>query len=761
MKKFIFILFILVAQYTIKAQNLNNLSIPDGFKSKLENSKTNEDSVRIFLSISEHYRGISIDLRLKYAKIALEINKSKANELIASIHLAITKGYYNFANYDKMLIHLEIAEQAIKKITEKQKNIYLFDLYWLKADIFLVNSDANKALEYYLKAEKISETTNHVKNKHIFYIRFAKLYTTLQNQEKSAEYYIKAEKIAEKEGNQSPISASIYFSLASVYSNFEVDNKSIICYQKALAIYKNLKDTLGISTVYNGLGLLYSNQNKRKQAIKFYHEYLKYGKILNDTASIALAHNNIGYEYSLMGRYDSAEINLKKSIALSKEINDTANLSNTYHSLASTYLSAGKYENALEYFKLAEEYNKGFDIELECYMALDLSKVYLNIGKTALALQKLKQAEQIANTNNFKYTRIDILKAFSTYYSTINDYKTALFYENLLAKEDSVIHNELIDKELTNLNIKHSVENLENKITQLKVITKSQEEEVEKNYRFNLYLVSGILTAILALIILLFVKKKKKKYRKQLNSKNEELQKNNSKLQKMKEELIEINLSKDRFFNLIAFNLKKPFNYLLNYSEKIINEYDNLSKKQIIEYNKQINFTAQELFELLENLLYWSRLEIGKLSVNTQKHKLNEFIDDNLNWFKNRISSKGIYLKSILTDELFVAFDKILMSLVIRNLISNAIDKTNENGIVRISTLKRNNFVEISVEDNGKEIDNKQLEDIFSIKQVVENPTKSLGLVISNKIIQLHASKLVIQSKEKIGNRFSFKLDLN
>jgi len=761
MKKLITLLLIYAFQTQLHAQTSNNISIPDSLIAKLSISKTNEDSVKAYILISDFYRSSSIDLRLEYAKKALKINNSKEPILLISMHLTLAKGYYNFGEYSKALANVELSEQLANKIQNKQKSTQLFNIYWLKADILLATFEKQNALNYYKKAEEILKQNKKIILNAEFYINQAQLYKVLQNEEKSAEYLMKAEKIAENENYNSKTAANIFMKLASSYSNFEAGNKSILCFQKALSIYKNTNDTLGISQVYNGLGLLYSNQNKRKLAIKFYNEYLKYSKISDDTASIALALNNIGYEYSLMGRYDSAEVNLVKSILLSSQINDTFGLSNTYHSLASTYLNAGKNESALKYFKLAEKYNKRSDIELKCYIALDLSKIYLNMKEYSIALQKLKEAEQIANANNFKYTHIEILKAFSNYYSTVKDYKTALLYENLLSKEDSALYNEIIDMELTNLNIKHSVENLENKITQLKIITKKQQEKVDENHKFNLYLISIILAAMLGVIILLLIKNFKQKYRKQLRIKNEKLQINNIELQRMKDELIEINLSKDRFFNLIAFNLKNPFNSLLNYSEKVINEYDNLSKEEIVKYNDQINFTAQELFELLENLLYWSRLEIGKLTLTPQKHKLNEFIDDNLNWFRNRISSKGIFVKSVLTEEVFLNFDKILMSLVLRNLLSNAIDKTHENGIVKISTLYLNNFIEISVEDNGEWLANKQLDDIFSIKQLIENPSKSLGLVISNKIIKLHNSKLSIQSKEKVGNRYSFKLSLN
>jgi signal transduction histidine kinase len=349
---------------------------------------------------------------------------------------------------------------------------------------------------------------------------------------------------------------------------------------------------------------------------------------------------------------------------------------------------------------------------------------------------------------------------FSKIYAEIGNFEKALIFEKKAQYYDSIYFNESIEKEINLLNIKFTVEKLEAKISQLKKITKQQESQVEKEYFKNRNLSYIIFVIVIIVILLRFTQKFIKKYRNIYNVQNTKLKINNFKLEKIKSNLIEINLSKDRFFNLIAFNLKQPFKILLDYTEKIIKNYDSLTPEEVIKYNELINFTAQDLFELLENLLYWSRLEVGTLTIHIQKHRINEFIEENLSWFKNRISSKGVLLQSFLSEDVLLDFDKNLISLVIRNLISNALSQINQNGIIKISTLKYNNQIEISIENNGQNL-SKKPDEILSIKHISENPGKNLGFIISKKIIELHKSKLNILTKDRLGSRYSFKLSLN
>jgi len=752
---FIFISNVLIAQLETP------IVLPDSLILKLKLSQNNADSVNSYILISDFFRYYSTEKRLMYALKADSINRTSNLELKIKVQIALVKGYYNFANYEKADYYVSEIEKNINRIknTEEQY-LLLFNFLVIKGDIFSVQKKYKKAHECYIKAQEyLIYIAKKIPNLAEYYLYFALNLDAMGNTKEALENYMKTEEFL-SDSDTSIYTARIYSRLASIYLNFQINNKSIKCYQKALNIYTKLNDIEEIADMYNSLGILHSNQRKNKQAIKFYNEYLKYSKINKNNYAIALAYNNLGYEYSLIGQHDSSETYLKKSIELSISIDDTVSLPNTYHSLGAMYLNSGNLSNAVLYLNEARKRNAGIDQELESYIALDMSKVNFGFKKNDIALKELKLAENIALKNNFQALNLDILRMFSKIYAEIGNFEKALIFEKKAQYYDSIYFNESIEKEINLLNIKFTVEKLEAKISQLKKITKEQESQVEKEYLKNRNLSYIIFIIVIIVILLRFTQKFIKKYRNIYNVQNTKLKINNFKLEKIKNNLIEINLSKDRFFNLIAFNLKHPFRILLDYTEKIIKNYDFLSPQEVIKYNELINFTAQDLFELLENLLYWSRIEVGTLTVHIQKHRINEFIEENLSWFKNRISSKRVLLQSFLSEDVLLDFDKNLISLVIRNLISNALSQTNQNGIIKISTLKYNNQIEISIENNGQNL-SKKPDEILSIKHISENPGKNLGLIISNKIIELHKSKLNILTKDRLGTRYSFKLSLN
>lgn len=759
-KLYFFWFFIFISNVLI-AQLEKPVVLPDSLKLKLKLSKNNADSVNSYILISDYFRYYSTEKRLMYALKADSINRTSNLGLKIKVQIALVKGYYNFANYEKTDYYLSEIEKNINRIknTEEQ-NLLFFNFLVIKGDIFSIQKKYKRADECYIKAQEyLLHIAKKIPNLAEYYLYYAFNLDAMGNTKEALENYMKTEELL-SDSDTSIYTARIYSKLALIYLNFQITNKSIKCYQKALNIYSKLNDIEEIAEIYNSLGILHFNQRKNKQAIKFYNEYLKYSKINKNNYAIALAYNNLGYEYSLIGQHDSSETYLKKSIELSISIDDTVSLLNTYHSLGAMYLNSGKLNNAVLYLNEARKRNVGIDQELEGYIALDMSKVNFEFKKNDLALKELKLAENIALKNNFQALNLDILRMFSKIYAEIGNFEKALIFEKKAQYYDSIYFNESIEKEINLLNIKFTVEKLEAKISQLKKITKQQESQVEKEYFKNRNLSYIIFVIVIIVILLRFTQKFIKKYRNIYNVQNTKLKINNFKLEKIKSNLIEINLSKDRFFNLIAFNLKQPFKILLDYTEKIIKNYDSLTPEEVIKYNELINFTAQDLFELLENLLYWSRLEVGTLTIHIQKHRINEFIEENLSWFKNRISSKGVLLQSFLSEDVLLDFDKNLISLVIRNLISNALSQINQNGIIKISTLKYNNQIEISIENNGQNL-SKKPDEILSIKHISENPGKNLGFIISKKIIELHKSKLNILTKDRLGSRYSFKLSLN
>ncbi|KPA16503.1 Response regulator receiver sensor signal transduction histidine kinase, partial [Candidatus Magnetomorum sp. HK-1] len=151
-------------------------------------------------------------------------------------------------------------------------------------------------------------------------------------------------------------------------------------------------------------------------------------------------------------------------------------------------------------------------------------------------------------------------------------------------------------------------------------------------------------------------------------------------LKHAQEELVELNATKDKFFSIIAHDLKNPFNAILNFSELLFTNYDSFEKKDKLELIKDIYDSGKNLFKLLENLLSWARIQTSSMEINQVTIHLKLLIDDTISLLSQQAEAKKIQLISNVDTSASVFADFNMISTVIRNLISNAIKYTDENG---------------------------------------------------------------------------------
>ena len=182
---------------------------------------------------------------------------------------------------------------------------------------------------------------------------------------------------------------------------------------------------------------------------------------------------------------------------------------------------------------------------------------------------------------------------------------------------------------------------------------------------------------------------------------SDRLQIMNKKLQESEKNLKELNSTKDKFFSIIAHDLKNPFSTLTGFSQLLKEKIDAYDKNKIKEFATYINTTARKGYNLLENLLEWSRAQTGRLKWDPKNINLNNIVDDNITLLKPNADKKSISVKSEMPDKTEVFADPNMVTAIIRNLVSNAIKFTKENGNISLSAKNMNNHVEISVADNG------------------------------------------------------------
>lgn len=232
-------------------------------------------------------------------------------------------------------------------------------------------------------------------------------------------------------------------------------------------------------------------------------------------------------------------------------------------------------------------------------------------------------------------------------------------------------------------------------------------------------------------------------------------------------ELEEINRTKDKFFSIIAHDLKNPFNSLLGFSELLLENLKDFSLDKIEEYISIIFDTSQSSFALLENLLDWSRSQTGGLIIEKKKLDIHKIAADNIILLESHALKKGIrfYNDVYLGTACFADYN--MTNTVLRNLLSNAVKYTNEDGKITIDCQAVGNMVKVTVCDNGVGISEKVIDNLFRIDQNVStrgtaNETGTgLGLILCKEFVEKNGGEISVESELGEGTTFHFTLPIS
>lgn len=238
----------------------------------------------------------------------------------------------------------------------------------------------------------------------------------------------------------------------------------------------------------------------------------------------------------------------------------------------------------------------------------------------------------------------------------------------------------------------------------------------------------------------------------------------NLKLEESEEKLKELNANKDRFFSIIAHDLRSPFTTLIGYTELLYEDFESTSREELKESIEILHTTSKRIYNLLENLLSWARIQTGRMPYQPLKLDISIICKDIVNLFEENAKIKNIDLSYDMEKDLFVYADKNMIDTVIRNLVSNALKFTPSGKTIVLSAERLDNFIEVSVTDTGLGMSQDVLSKLFKIDQHVttlgttgEKGT-GLGLILCKELVEKNGGKIGVESTLNIGSRFYFTL---
>ena len=237
-------------------------------------------------------------------------------------------------------------------------------------------------------------------------------------------------------------------------------------------------------------------------------------------------------------------------------------------------------------------------------------------------------------------------------------------------------------------------------------------------------------------------------------------------LKKSEKQLRGLNASKDKFFSIIAHDLRSPISSLNELTQFAAENLENYSTAQLQEIILLQSSTTENLSKLLENLLTWSRLQRGMIEFCPQKMDVRWIIERNIALFETAASQKGLTLNSSIQDEVLIYADLNMVDTIVRNLISNALKFTDTGGCIDISACQDAQYAEVTVADTGIGIEREHVSKLFRIETkykrlgTAHEKGTGLGLILCQEFVEMNGGRIWIESEVDKGSNFKFTLPL-
>ncbi len=247
-----------------------------------------------------------------------------------------------------------------------------------------------------------------------------------------------------------------------------------------------------------------------------------------------------------------------------------------------------------------------------------------------------------------------------------------------------------------------------------------------------------------------------------IQKKKYELEKAKESIEQQKKELEVINSTKDKFFAIIAHDLKNPFSSVIGVSDLLPQRFGSLEPEKQYEFIKQINKFSRNAYGLLENLLQWARSQTGSLKINFKRLNLANIVEDVKDLYFGNAHAKNITFQVNINPNLFAYADADMLTTVLRNLVSNAIKFSSINNKIVIDAIEQPDMVQIEVRNFGEIIDEESLKNMFRIDiKVAANPVgleegTGLGLILCKEFVSKNSGEIWAESDAQNGTVFKF-----
>lgn len=546
-------------------------------------------------------------------------------------------------------------------------------------------------------------------------------------------------------------------------TNLECGN-SLNLAKKALNAAHIIEDNQLIARSYNLIGINFEEFSDYQKAISFYYKGLDYANLTsNDTLKYGL-NINLGNVYCYRKvNFKSGIKHYLKGLDLAYKIKDEPKIKYARLNLASAYFAVGDYKNGFPYLKSIEKsINETDELEAKLSMNSLFGSYYANINENEKAEAYFKEALRLCSENKEAFVEthaLEVYDDFSRFYFKIKEYKNAYLYLDKYNELKDKIYN---DKRTNGAKMAGTQIELDEYKRQIDKI-ESEKYIQNLNIKQSKIVVILFIVVLLVLLLLLYTLFKNNRFKKKINY---ELTIANQELLAAKEKAEEASKLKTQFVSTISHELRTPLYGVVGITNMILDEHKELINSP---YINSLKFSAKYLLSLVNDILQINKIEENKIVLESLTFNIADEINtvlSSLQFIANKNKNK---LKCEIDTAIpeFLIGDKLRLSQILMNLLSNAL-KFTKNGKVIISTdLVRvdgkMNYIRFQVKDNGIGIAKDDQAKIFEKFVQVDRKEDDyqgtgLGLSIVQSLIQLFDSEIILESREGEGTTFTFTI---
>lgn len=525
-------------------------------------------------------------------------------------------------------------------------------------------------------------------------------------------------------------------------------------FQKARVVAEKYNLTLQLGYAFNNIGHIRKFKGDYPEALNSLRKSLELMRKSGDKQGIGYAHLLLSQLFYDMKLYDSAYIYANNAYEIRKTFATKTSIARAIHAVGTALEGLGRYHEALEkYFSihgdLSDQVIDGrWDITVaNCYYLMN------DYNNSILYANK-------AFTSKYSFQVLfESSKILSNSYEKIGKFDKALFYnKKSFEYKDSLFSQEKIRQlEVMAFTYDDEIKDIRNQELE------KQAEEVRERNRILLFsFIIGVTILSFALWIQFRSRKREQETNKILNDKNIEIQ-------MQSDALSELNATKDKLFSIIAHDLRNPLGSFKQGIEFMKDNFEKMEKDELQKFLHLMEKNSISVYNLLDNLLEWSRSQRGLIQFNPVIIDFHYIVNNLFQLLKFTAEDKKINLVNEVPREFLVNADVNMLTTIIRNLATNAVKFTTENGAVSIGVVddESGKFCKIYIRDTGigmnEEIISKlfKSQESFTTAGTANEKGSGLGLMLAKEFVEKHGGKIWVESEIGKGSTFWFTIPKN